>query len=164
MIITDKKKSAYMAVSTNDVCVKAERRKDNDGGYCALFYTNGRSVALGRKETLRDAKEMVNDFIGYLVSNLVVMGVGYTFDYDEPCEKADDKIRTLCDGCAKADTCGRDKHRACYEDYTLVDYDYDDCGCDDYEPKREEPEKEAEEAEGKTEEKPKKEIDKEIEC
>lgn len=157
MIITDKKKSAYMAVNTNNVCVKAERRKDSDGGYCALFYTDGRSVALGRKETLRDAKEMVNDFIGYLVSNPDSIGVGYTFDYDEPCEKADDKIRTLCGGCAKADACSRDKYYVCYGDY-------DDCGCDDYEPKREEPEKEAEEAEDETEEKPKKEIDKEIEC
>lgn len=87
MIITDAKRNAYANIQLSDTfSVKADARKDTDGGYCALFYIDGRSVALGRKETLDEAKEMVDSFIDAVTDECSVVK-DFTFEYDEPEEE-----------------------------------------------------------------------------
>ena len=106
MIITDKKNNAYANVCFNSpFSVKAEARDGSDGGYCALFYIDGRSVALGRKETLDEAKAMITDFIGIFRTVSITNEVSnnkYVFDYDEPVEIKDetesDETETEDDG------------------------------------------------------------------
>lgn len=96
MIITDKKNTAYANVCLNSpFSVKAEARDGGDGGYCALFYVDGRSVALGRKETLDEARAMITDFINIFRAVSVempneVVRKEYIFDYDEPVEIEDE--------------------------------------------------------------------------
>lgn len=94
MIITDGRNNAYANVCSNlPFSVKAEARDDSDGGYCALFYVDGRSVALGRKETLDEAKAMITDFIGIFRTVSITNEVSnnkYVFDYDEPVEIEDE--------------------------------------------------------------------------
>lgn len=67
LLITDDNRSGFCTVSTENLCVKPERRKDAEGGWCALFYHNGRSVAMGRVNT----KEEMQDVIGDMVSELL---------------------------------------------------------------------------------------------
>lgn len=96
MIITDKKNTAYANVCFNSpFSVKAEARDGGDGGYCALFYVDGRSVALGRKETLDEARAMITDFINVFRAVSIEMPnevacKDYVFDYDEPVEIEDE--------------------------------------------------------------------------
>ena len=94
MIITDGRNNAYANVCLNSpFSVKAEARDGSDGGYCALFYIDGRSVALGRKETLDEAKAMITDFISIFRTVSITNEVSnnkYVFDYDEPVEIEDE--------------------------------------------------------------------------
>lgn len=96
MIITDGRNNAYANVCSNlPFSVKAEARDDSDGGYCALFYVDGRSVALGRKETLDEARAMITDFINVFRAVSIEMPnevacKDYVFDYDEPVEIEDE--------------------------------------------------------------------------
>ena len=98
MIITDRKNNAYANVCFNSpFSVKAEARDGSDGGYCALFYIDGRSVALGRKETLDEAKAMITDFISIFRTVSITNEVSnnkYVFDYDEPVEIEDETVET----------------------------------------------------------------------
>lgn len=79
MLITDKKRSGYCTVSTENLCVKAEPRKDGEGGYCALFYHDGRSVAMGRTNT----KTEMQDVIDEMVHELYIGTAEFCFPWDE---------------------------------------------------------------------------------